>query len=163
MQDKSYWLFYVFVECMIYNNRSFCEDDFKALLDSQRLSQIKMNFNDEVKDFVDECKILDQKNYNYRIPEPIGWQDKVDVNKANTITWQTRDCPRTFTYDTKPSRRSCQTDTSGTSFACATAPKSARCLPKWFRCCATPTSCTSTKTSRFLKPRSTTWHPCPKS
>lgn len=36
----------------------------------------------------DECKILDQKNYNYRIPEPIGWQDTVDVNKANTITWQ---------------------------------------------------------------------------
>lgn len=74
MQDKSYWLFYVFVECMIYNNRSFCEDDFKALLDSQRLSQIKMNFNDEVKDFVDECKILDEIDYelnknNYWMPK----------------------------------------------------------------------------------------------
>jgi len=74
MQDKSYWFFYVFVECMVYNNRSFCEDDFKALLESQRLSKIKMNFNDEVKDFVDECKILDDIDYelnknNYWMPK----------------------------------------------------------------------------------------------
>ena len=74
MQDKSYWFFYVFVECMVYNNRSFCEDDFNALLESQRLSKIKMNFNDEVKDFVDECKILDDIDYelnknNYWMPK----------------------------------------------------------------------------------------------
>ena len=63
MQDKSYWLFYVFVECMVYNNRSFCENDFKALLESQRLDDLKIHFNEEVKDFLDECKILDDVDY----------------------------------------------------------------------------------------------------
>ena len=46
MQEKIEFLSYIFIECMIFNDRIFSEKDFKTLLRSQRLDDQYEYFDD---------------------------------------------------------------------------------------------------------------------
>ena len=50
MQEKIRFLSYIFIECMIFNERFFSENDFKTLLKSQRLDDSYEYFQDDVDD-----------------------------------------------------------------------------------------------------------------
>lgn len=44
----------VFIECMVENNRCFSEKDFYKLLKTQRLDSSNINFNELMKDFLND-------------------------------------------------------------------------------------------------------------
>lgn len=46
----------IFIECMMENNRCFSEKDFYKLLETQRLDKTKINFNNFLEEFLEECK-----------------------------------------------------------------------------------------------------------
>lgn len=74
MQEKIRFLSYIFIECMIFNERFFSENDFKTLLKSQRLDDSYEYFQEDVEDVLvafTECELaenqreyfLDKDNY----------------------------------------------------------------------------------------------------
>lgn len=50
MQEKIKFLSYIFIECMVFNERVFSENDFKTLLLSQRLGDDYDEFSEDVED-----------------------------------------------------------------------------------------------------------------
>lgn len=71
MQEKIKFLSYIFIECMVFNERVFSENDFKSLLLSQRLGEDYDEFDEDVEDALcafsesDYSKqyVLDSDNY----------------------------------------------------------------------------------------------------
>ena len=62
----------IFSECMILNKRFFSENDFKALLKTQRLDENYNEFNDKVKEYLANNSIKDYFYTNDRWQPVIG-------------------------------------------------------------------------------------------
>ena len=61
MQEKIKFLSYIFIECMVFNERVFSEKDFKTLLLSQRLGD---DYNEFCEDVEDALHAFSESEYN---------------------------------------------------------------------------------------------------
>ena len=81
MQEKIKFLSYIFIECMVFNERIFSEKDFKTLLLSQRLGDDYQEFSEDVEDALNafaeseysKVYILDEDNH-WKPIDTIGQQ-----------------------------------------------------------------------------------------
>ena len=81
MQEKIKFLSYIFIECMVFNERIFSEKDFKTLLLSQRLGDDYQEFSEDVEDALNafaeseysKAYILDEDNH-WKPIDTIGQQ-----------------------------------------------------------------------------------------
>ena len=90
MQEKIKFLSYIFIECMVFNERIFSEKDFKTLLLSQRLGDDYQEFSEDVEDALNafaeseysKAYILDEDNHW----KPIGIiGQKIDYKISDII------------------------------------------------------------------------------
>jgi len=76
MQEKIRFLSYIFIECMIFNERFFSENDFKTLLKSQRVDDSYEHFQDDVEDVIvafSECEI-EENHREYFLDKDNHWK-----------------------------------------------------------------------------------------
>ena len=81
MQEKIKFLSYIFIECMVFNERIFSEKDFITLLLSQRLGDDYQEFSEDVEDALNafaeseysKAYILDEDNH-WKPIDTIGQQ-----------------------------------------------------------------------------------------
>lgn len=87
MQEKIKFLSYIFIECMVFNERFFSEDDFKTLLSSQRLDETYDDFSEDVEDAL---YAFSESEYNkeYIFDKDNFWKpkDSVKVNIDYSIS-----------------------------------------------------------------------------
>ena len=98
MQEKIEFLSYIFIECMIFNDRIFSEKDFKALLRTQRLDDQYEYFDDNAEDAIHAFSvsehnreyILDKDNYwkpkgMKNTPPPYNLSEIIDNLRLDTL------------------------------------------------------------------------------
>ena len=93
MQEKIRFLSYIFIECMIFNERFFSENDFKTLLKSQRLDDSYEYFQEDVEDVLiafTECELAENQR-EYFLDKDNYWkpldckESKVEYNISKIV------------------------------------------------------------------------------
>jgi len=75
MQEKIEFLSYIFIECMVFNDRIFSEKDFKTLLRTQRLDDQYEYFDDNCEDAIHAFS-LSEYNREYILDKDNYWKPK---------------------------------------------------------------------------------------
>ncbi len=75
MQEKIEFLSYIFIECMIFNDRIFSEKDFKTLLRTQRLDDQYEYFDDNIEDAINAFSVSEH-NREYILDKDNYWKPK---------------------------------------------------------------------------------------
>lgn len=87
MQEKIKFLSYIFIECMVFNERIFSENDFKALLISQRLDD---NYDEFQEDVDDALNAFSESEYSkrYLLDKDNKWKpfDYVDTQPEYNVS-----------------------------------------------------------------------------
>lgn len=87
MQEKIKFLSYIFIECMVFNERIFSENDFKALLISQRLDD---NYDEFQEDVDDALNAFSESEYSkrYLLDKDNKWKpfDCVDTQPEYNVS-----------------------------------------------------------------------------